>query len=125
MKPKSLINKNIWNLSTKIGLLIIIIHNIRFFHLYFSGILPWQETILSHKWYGTGYILMRLSILIIGIYTIKIIKSHQIYASTLVWLSCTLLLSHEVDKYLFLCLHCMVILNITVLYLTKKKVHEH
>ena len=100
----------LWKITNLVAFGIILIHNLRFLHLYISGILPWQEKILNQEWFSIDSILIRLLILFVSFLLIFKYSSLKI-TTFLMWLFCCLILYHEVEKYLFIFTSIMVLLG--------------
>ena len=92
----------IWKYYFFFGVVLVIIHNIRFLNFYFNNAVPIYQGTIDYEFYSNFSLLTRIFSLFACIALIKFRKKYPVFFTTIIWLMAFLLLSHEYNLMLFL-----------------------
>ena len=92
----------VWKYYFFFGIGLIFVHFIRYSNFYFTGAVPYYDTIIDYFYYSNISLLIRFISLLICIFFIRYRSKYPVLSTSIIWNLIWVLLSHEFDFYTLL-----------------------
>jgi len=102
----------VWSTFFFFGFGLLSIHMIRYLNVFVFHLVPWNDTLIDYSWYSIESLYLRLISLLISLITLINRKRFPVLANSIIWLILWILLSHEIEKYIFVSIPIIIIFSL-------------
>ena len=102
----------IWKVYFFFGFGLLSIHMIRYLNAFILKVVPWNDTLIDYSWYTIESFYIRLIGLIASFIVLANRSKYPVLATAIIWLVLWILLSHEVEKYIFFSIPMIILFSL-------------